>query len=109
MEPDRATRHEADQRRDRRDREVTSESATWDVHEDAEIELIGDREPFDEVDVLDESWAPGQLPPGLPVEEVLHVHAYTEREPSADDIDLDETTRERLALAPDELFAGEDE
>ena len=109
MEPDRATRHEAVQGHERRDREVTPESATWDVHEDAEIELIGDREPFDEVDVFDESWAPGQPPPGLPIEEVLHVHAYTDREPSADDIDLDETTRERLALASGELFAGEDE
>jgi len=90
------------------DREATPDSATWDVHEDAEIELIGDREPFDEVDVVDEAWAPGQPPPGMPIEEVLHVHAYADREPTADDLEVDETTQERLAIAPDEFFAGED-
>jgi hypothetical protein len=92
-----------------RDREEATGSATWDVHEDAEIELIGDRVPYDEVDVVDEDWAPGQPPPGIPIEEVLHVHELTEREPSPDDLELDETTQERLAIARDELFAGEDE
>jgi hypothetical protein len=90
-------------------RGITPESATWDVHEDAEIELIGDGEPFDEVDVIDEDWAPGQPPPGMPIEEVLHVHSFTDREPSADDLDVDEITQELLAIAPDELFAGEDD
>jgi len=94
---------------DRPLRAVTPESATWDVHEDAEIELIGDREPFDEVDVVDESWAPGQPPPGMPIEEVLHVHSYMERERSVDDLDVDEITQELLAISPDELFAGEDD
>ena len=105
MESDRETPPRRDHGRDG----ATSESATWDVQEDAEIELIGDREPFDVVDVADENWAPGQPPPGMPIEEVLHVHAYTDRAPSADDLELDETTQERLAIARDELFAGEDE
>ena len=31
------------------------------------------------------------------------------REPSVDDLDVDEITQELLAIAPDELFAGEDD
>lgn len=82
----------------------TPESATWDVHEDAEIELLGEEGALDEVDVLDENWAPGQLPPGLPAEEVLHVHSWPDPELSADDLDIDDVDRDRLELAPDELF-----
>ena len=85
----------------------TPDSATWDVHEDAEIELLGSAETLDEVDLLDANWAPGQPPPGVPAEEVLHVHRWPERQDSADDLDLDDTERERLALAADELVADE--
>jgi len=48
------------------DREATADSATWDVLEDTEIELLSSgNEPVDVVDVVDESWAPGQPPPGF--------------------------------------------
>lgn len=90
--------------------ETTPDSATWDVEEDAEIEVLGDdHEPVDVVDLVDESWAPGQPPPGVPGDEVLHVHRLTEGEPSADELDLDESARDRLGLAPDELVEGETE
>ena len=56
MEPD-PNEREPGRRTERPD------SATWDEHEDAEVELIGDCEPFDEVDLIDESWAPGQPAP----------------------------------------------
>ena len=91
---------------DRR-RAPTPDSATWDVHEDAEIELLGGDGFLDEVDAVDEAWAPGQPPPGLPAEEVLHVHAWPEREVSPDDLDIDELDRDRLALALDELVEDE--
>jgi hypothetical protein len=82
----------------------TPDSATWDIHEDAEIELLGSPDSLDEVDVLDANWAPGQPEPGVPAEEILHVHRWTEGEDSADDLDLDDTDRERLAPATDELI-----
>ena len=66
-------------------RAKTPDTATWDAREDAEIELIGDREPFDEVDLEDENWAPGQPPPGVPVEEVLHVHVFDESKEPGDE------------------------
>jgi len=91
------------------DGQTTPETATWDVQEDTEIELLGDHEPVDVVDVVDEAWAPGQPPPGVPGDEVLHVHPLTEREPSADELDLNEVARDDLALAPDELFEDEAE
>ncbi len=81
----------------------TPDSATWDVSEDAEIELLGSAEALDQVDLLDANWAPGQPPPGVPAEEILHVHRWPEREDSVDDLDLDDTERERLAPALDEL------
>lgn len=87
---------------------ATPDSATWDTHEDAEIELIGEHEPFDEVDLADESWAPGQPPPGMPVEEVLHVHSLTEREAPADELEVGEEARDDLDAASDELFEGEE-
>ena len=90
-------------------REATPDSATWDVQEDTEIELLGEHEPVDVVDAVDESWAPGQPSPGVAGDEVLHVHPLLEREPSADELDLSEVARDDLALAPDELFEGEAE
>lgn len=89
-------------------RETTPDSATWDVQEDAEIELLGNHEPVDVVDVVDESWAPGEPPPGIPGDEVLHVHPLTGSEPPAEELDISEGTRDDLALAPDELFEGEE-
>ena len=86
----------------------TPPSATWDVHEDAEIELLGTVDSLDEVDVLDANWAPGQPPPGVPAEEILHVHRWPEQEDSPDDLDLDDTDRERLAFATDELFEDDE-
>jgi hypothetical protein len=68
-------------------RAATPETSTWDARDDTEIELIGDHEPFDEVDLDDENWAPGQPPPGVPVEEVLHVHLLTEREEAVDELE----------------------
>jgi hypothetical protein len=91
------------------DRQVMPDSATWDVQEDAEIELLGDVEPVDVVDVVDESWAPGQPPPGVPGDEVLHVHELTEREVPADELEVGDRAHDDLALAPDELFEGEGE
>ena len=88
-------------------RTPTPESATWDVHEDAEIELLGEEGALDEVDVLDENWAPGQPAPGVPAEEVLHVHAWPDPGLSADDLDIDDAERDRLELASDELLEDE--
>lgn len=81
----------------------TPASATWDVHEDAEIELLGEEGTLDEVDVLDANWAPGQPPPGLPAEEILHVHSWLSPGGSPDDLDIDDVDRDRLELAPDEI------
>ncbi len=87
----------------------TPDSATWDPREDAEVELLGDADSIDEVDIVDENWAPGQLPPGVPVDEVLHIHTMMDSEPAADELDVNEITHDRLELASDELFEGEDE
>lgn len=89
------------------DRETTPDSATWDAQDGAEIELLGDHEPVDVVDVIDESWAPGEPPPGLPGDEVLHIHPLTGHEPAADELEVNQVAQDRLALAPDELFEGE--
>lgn len=89
---------------------ATPDTATWNERVDIDVELLGDREPVDEVDVRDESWAPGQGRPGIPNDEVLHVHADTDPvEVEPDELDVDEAAHDDLALAPDELFAGEDE
>ena len=89
--------------------EATPDSATWDVQENAEIELLGnDHEPVDVVDLVDESWAPGQRAPGVPADEVLHVHVLTEREPPADELDLNQIAQDRLAPAPDKPFEGDE-
>ncbi len=85
------------------------DSATWDAREDAEVELLGDADHIDEVDLVDENWAPGQPPPGVPVDEVLHIHSMMNPEPTADELDVNEVTHDRLELATDELFEGEDE
>ena len=83
---------------------------TWDPLEDTEIELLtDDHEAVDVVDLADESWAPGQPTPGMPEDEVLHVHVLTEREQGAEELELDDTARDDLALAADELFEGETE
>jgi bifunctional DNase/RNase len=87
---------------------ATPDTASWDAREGSEVELIGDQEPLDEVDLVDERWAPGQPPPGMPVEEVLHVHPSQDAEQSVDDLDLDADTRDDLALAADEMLEDED-
>ena len=87
----------------------TPDSATWDAREDAEVELLGDADNVDEVDLVDENWAPGQPPPGVPVDEVLHIHSMMNRAPTADELDVNEVTHDRLELASDELFEGEDD
>lgn len=89
-------------------RHASEDTATWDVRDDAEIELLGDRDTLDEVDLLDESWAPGQPPPGMPADEVLHVHAQWDVETGADDLELDADVRDDLAAAPDELIEDEE-
>ena len=59
-------------------------------------------------DLADEAWAPGQGRPGVPNDEVLHVHADTDPvELTADELELDETAHDELELANDELFEGE--
>jgi hypothetical protein len=79
---------------------VTPDSATWDAEVDAEIELLGDHEPVDVVDVVDESWAPGEPPPGVPGDEVLSVHPLTEREPPAEELDMSDAERDELGPTP---------
>ncbi len=56
--------------------------------EDDDIALLGDVESVDEVDMSQESWAPGEPAPGLAADEVLSVHPLTAREPSADVLDV---------------------
>lgn len=72
--------------------------------EDAEIELLGDGELLDEVDADEESWSPGEPPPGVPADEVLHVHPLTEAEPSADLLDVSEDDLE-LPVPEDDASA----
>ncbi len=87
---------------------ATPDTATWNERVDVDIELLGDGETVDEVDLVDEAWAPGQGRPGVPNDEVLHVHADTDpTEVEPDEIDVDETAHDELALATDELFEGE--
>lgn len=108
MEPDQTdnVRHET---APRTVHERTPDSATWDVRENAEVELLGDQESIDEVDVVDEMWAPGQPSPGMPADEVLHIRTFADGERPADELELDDMTEDRLALAADELFEGEAE
>jgi hypothetical protein len=68
-----------------RDRGLGTASTSSD---DATIELLGDAELLDVVDDNEESWAPGEPPPGVPAEEVLRIHVLGEAEPPADDLDL---------------------
>jgi hypothetical protein len=89
---------------------ATPDTATWNERVDIDVELLGDRDSVDVVDQVDESWAPGQGRPGLPNDEVLHVHADTDPvELEPDELDVDETAHDELELAADELFAGEDD
>jgi hypothetical protein len=89
---------------------TTPDTATWNERVDVDIELLGDREPVDEVDLADESWAPGQGRPGVPNDEVLHVHADTDPvEVAPDELDVDEMAHAELETGADELFEGEDE
>lgn len=89
---------------------ATPDTATWNERVDIDVELLGDREPVDEVDLADEAWAPGQGRPGVPNDEVLHVHSDTDPvESTPDELEVDETAHDELALAADELFEGEDD
>ena len=91
------------------DRNATPDTATWNERVDVDVELLGDADTVDEVDLVDEAWAPGQGRPGVPNDEVLHVHADTDPvELTADEIDVDETAQDDLALAADELLEDED-
>lgn len=88
---------------------ATPDTATWNEHVDVDIELLTDGEALDEVDLIDEAWAPGQGRPGVPNDEVLHVHADTDPvELEPDELDVDETAHDELALAADELLEDED-
>lgn len=82
--------------------EETSGSESRDADEGAEIELLGDGEPVDEVDPVEETWAPGEPPPGVPIDEVLHVHPLTAAEPSADLLDVPEDDLELPVPEDDE-------
>jgi len=73
----------------------TSGSERSNAGEDAEIELLGDGELLDEVEPDEETWSPGEPPPGVPADEVLDVHPLTEAEPSADLLDVSEDDLER--------------
>lgn len=87
---------------------ATPDTATWNERVDTDVELLGEHDPVDEVDLVDEGWAPGQGRPGVPNDEVLHVHAEDDPvELQADELELDEAARDDLALAADELFEGE--
>jgi hypothetical protein len=89
---------------------ATPDTATWNEKVDVDVELLGDRDHLDEVDLADESWAPGQGRPGVPNDEVLHIHADSDPvELTADELELDETTHDDLELAADEFFEGEGE
>ncbi len=108
MERDETEGRRPQPRADQGGHEATPDSATWDVQENAEIELLGtDHEPVDVVDLVDERWAPGQPAPGVPEDEVLHVQVLTEREAPADDLDMDQGARDRLMPAPDKPSEGE--
>jgi hypothetical protein len=67
--------------------EDTSAAESWASGENGEVELLDDGEPVDAVDIED-SWAPGEPPVGLPADEVLRVHALTASEPPADLLDV---------------------
>ncbi|MFI5053816.1 MAG: hypothetical protein ACHQDE_05590 [Acidimicrobiia bacterium] len=56
--------------------------------ENGDVELTDTGEAIDTEDAVDEDWAPGEPPVGLATDEVLHVHVLTEREPSADELDV---------------------
>ena len=90
-------------------RPATPDTATWDVRENAEVELLGEFGFLDEVDLVDESWAPGQPAPGMPADEVLHIQTFPDFEPQADELDLSEIAHDRLSPIPGELFEGEEE
>lgn len=88
---------------------ATPDTATWNERVDVDIELLGDGETIDEVDLVDEAWAPGQGRPGVPNDEVLHVHADTDPvETDPDELDVDETAHDDLAPAAGELIEDED-
>jgi len=70
------------------DAEVGPVEPVIDAGEDAEIELLADGDRLDEVDAAEANWAPGEPPPGVPADEVLHVRPLTGAEPSADLLDV---------------------
>ncbi len=75
--------------------------------DNAEIALLGDQETIDEVDAIEESWAPGEPSPGLSADEVLQVHSLSTREPSADQLDVAQDGRE--LPAPEDDVGPDDE
>lgn len=77
--------------------------------ESREIALLGDHETIDEVDTIEESWAPGEPSPGLPADEVLRVHPLSAREPSADELDVGADARELPAPDDEDSLEGEQE
>lgn len=86
----------------------TPDTATWNERVDVDVELLGEHEPVDQVDLVDANWAPGEGRPGVPADEVLHVHGEDDTaEVIADELEVDELAAEELEPAPDELFEGE--
>ncbi|MGZ4691899.1 MAG: hypothetical protein ACXVJ7_16755 [Acidimicrobiia bacterium] len=88
---------------------AAAETATWDERADADVELLGEPEPVDEVDPVEAAWAPGEGSPGVPADEVLHVHP--DADPTlalVDELELDDVVHDELALAEGELFEGEE-
>lgn len=72
-----------------------------------EVALLGDGEPIDEVDEEEERRAPGEPPPGIPVEEQLSLRPIVAEEPVAEVLELVE---EALELpVPDEEELPRDE
>ncbi len=70
--------------------------------ENGEIALLGDGDTIDEVDTIEESWAPGEPSPGLAADEVLQVHSLRAREPSADELEVAEDDARELPAPDDE-------
>jgi hypothetical protein len=82
--------------------ELEEASSARTAEDGEEVALLGDGEPVDEVDVAEERWAPGELPPGLPADEVLGVHTLTESEPPAEVLDVGVDDLELPVPAADE-------
>lgn len=77
--------------------------------ENGEVELLDDGEPVDEVDVIEEGWAPGEPPVGFPADEVLRVRELTATEPSADLLDVSDDALDLPGPDEDESLEDQEE